>query len=283
MGGSLPLFDKGVSLVCWAYNEEASIQEFLDAAVKLLNSSVKDYEIVLVDDGSTDSMYDIIKKFQESNPRLKIVKNERNMNVGESIVRAVRNASKEFMFWQTIDWSYDISDLRVFLEYLKDYDIVQGVRRKPNEIKVQFLKPFIALLDLFGIKHLSKRADTVPKAIVSVINYVTIRILFGVPLSDFQNVTIYSTKWIQSFDIEARSAFTNPECIIRSYWMGASIKEVPINFIPRKKGIAKGSKPSAIMKAATDILHLWFKWVVLGRLGQVKRGKIERLGRRSKI
>lgn len=274
---STSTFARSVSLLCWAYNEEASIQEYLEKATRLMDAAVEDYEIILIDDGSTDKTYEIAKAFQEKNPRLKIFKNERNLNVGISSQRAIQRATKEFLFWQTIDWSYDISDLRLYLECLKGYDIVQGIRRKPVEVKLRFLKPFALILKLFGIKHLTRRSDTIPKAIVSVINYILIRLLFRIPLSDFQNVTFYPTKWIQSIKFEATSSFANPEGLIKSYWNGMLIKEVPINFIPRDKGEAKGTKPEAIINSVKDILFLWFKWVILGKREFVKEGTICRL------
>src|SRR4030042_3999723 len=109
-------FNRSVSLLSWAYNEEDSIGNFLERASSLMNSVVEDYEIILIDDGSIDRTYQIAKKFQEKNPRLKIFRNEKNLNVGISSQRAIQIASKEYLFWQTTDWSYDISNLRVFLE-----------------------------------------------------------------------------------------------------------------------------------------------------------------------
>lgn len=270
-------FDRGVSLLCWAYNEKDSILEYLEKATQLMALTVEDYEIILIDDGSTDRTYEIAKIFQEKNPRLKIFRNERNFNVGISSQRAIQKASKEYLFWQTIDWSYDISNLRQFLEYLKTYDIVQGVRRKPVDVRIKSLKPFVLVLKLFGIKHLTKRSDTVPKAIVSVINYMLIRFLFRIPLSDFQNVTFYPTKWIQSIKFEAKSSFANPEGLIKSYWNGMSIKEVPINFIARSRGVAKGTRLKAIITSVMDIFKLWFKWIVFGKREFIKEGRICRL------
>lgn len=275
---ALPKFDRSVSLLCWAYNEEDSIMEYLERATQLMALAVEDYEIILIDDGSTDKTYDIAVAFQRKNPKLKIFKNERNLNVGISSQRAIQRATKEHLFWQTIDWSYDISNLRQFLEYLKTHDIVQGVRRKPVNVRLKLMKPIALILKLFGIKHLTKRSDTVAKAIVSVINYLLIRLLFRVPLSDFQNVTFYRTKWIQSIKIEAKSSFANPEGLIKSYWKGMSIKEVPINFIARNKGAAKGTNLRSIINSVGDIFILWFKWIVLGKRDFISNGKIFRLG-----
>ena len=271
---ALARFEKSVSLLCWAYNEEDSIEAYLIQATHVMDESVEDYEIVLIDDCSTDKTNEIASRFQRINPRLKIYRNERNLNVGISSQRAIQRASKEYLFWQTIDWCYDISNLRQYLEYLNDYDIVQGVRRKPVEVKIGLLRPLVAFVRLFGMKHLTRRSDTVSKALVSLVNYLLIRLLFRVPLSDFQNVTFYPTKWIQSIKYESRSSFANPEGLIKSYWSGKSIKEVPISFIPRQQGEAKGTRIKAISTSVQDVFGLWFKWVVLGARGTINKGEI---------
>jgi len=262
----MPKFDHSVSLLCWAYNEEDSIEGYLNRAANLMESVADDYEIVLIDDGSTDKTYQIAENYQKNNPRLKIFRNGKNLNVGFSCKRAIKEATKEFLFWQTIDWCYELSDVRKFLEYLKSYDIVQCVRQKPG------------LRRFFNAKYMASRSDNIKKAVVSVINYTIIRLLFRVPVSDFQNVTFYSTKWIQSVEFEADSSFLNPEGLIKSYWHGKTIKEVPINFIPRKEGCAKGTKLKAIIKSIRDIFTLWFKWVVLGKRGKIIKGKVYKIG-----
>jgi hypothetical protein len=179
-------FDRSVSVLCWAYNEEALIEDFLEEITRLMDASIDDYEIILIDDGSTDRTYEIAKSFCNKNNRLKIYQNGMNLNVGISCRVAISLASKDYLFWQTVDWSYDISNLRVFLEYLKKWDMVQGVRRRPVEVKVRWLKPIVTLSKIFGLKHVTKRSDTIPKAIVSIVNYILIRLLFRVPLSDFR-------------------------------------------------------------------------------------------------
>ena len=61
------------------------------------------------------------------------------------------------------------------------------------------------------------------------------------------------------------------------------IKEVPIDFIPRNTGLAKGTKIRAIAAAINDIFLLWVRWVVLGKRGRIQKGKIYRLGTRDSV
>lgn len=276
---SLPKFDRSVSLLCWAFNEEQLIGNYLVRANELLNNAVEDYEIVVVDDCSTDRTNEIITILKNKIPQIKLIRNPVNLNVGLSSQKAIMNATKEYLFWQTIDWSYDISFLRIFFELLKSYDMVAGVRRAPVEVanSIAVVKPILGLLKLFGIKHITRRSDTIPKAIISIINYVLIRTLFNVPLSDYQNVVFYPTRLIQSITFESKSSFSNPEALFKCFWKGYSIVEVPISFIPRQEGTAKGTRPKAIQSSVLDIFRLWFKWIILGRREMAGKGNIKRL------
>ena len=276
---SLPKFDRGVSLLSWAYNEEALIESFLRRADAMLSRYVEDYEIVVVDDGSKDRTPKILARLSAELPHLRVLTNEVNRNVGYSSRRAVASASKEFLFWQTVDWSYDITLLRVFLELLKTHDVVAGVRRAPVQVRLGLFKPLALLLKLFGVRHLTRRSDTVPKALVSVINYSLIRFLFGFPLSDYQNVVFYSSCLIQPIvaTAEADSSFANPELLYKAFMRGASLVEVPINFIPREAGEAKGTRLKSIRASTKDVFKFWWKWCVLGELKKVPGGRVTRL------
>jgi glycosyltransferase involved in cell wall biosynthesis len=275
----LPKFDRGVSWLCWVYNEEVLIEGYLRRAHAMLAETARDFEIVVIDDCSTDGTNAIIRRLVNEMPEIRLLRNEVNLNVGISSQRAIKAARKEFLFWQTIDWSYDIRHLRVFLELLRTYDVVAGVRRAPVTVAEnrKWLKPVLLLMKLFGIKHLTRRSDTVSKALVSVINYVLVRMLFRVPLSDYQNVVFFPTRLIHSVRYESRSSFSNPEGLIKAYWKGASIVEVPISFLPRQAGEAKGTRLKAIRASVADVFWLWFRWVVCGRREVVRPGSVRRL------
>jgi glycosyltransferase involved in cell wall biosynthesis len=274
---SLPKFDRSVSVLCWAYNEELLIEEFLVRANELLEQYVDDFEIIVVEDGSTDGTRAIIERLIPLYPAIKLLANGRNMNIAYSFKRAINAASKEYLFWQTIDWSYNIQCLRQFLEFLKSYDIVSGVRRAPVKVNIKLIKPIALLLKLFGIKELTKRSDTIPKAIISIFNYMLVRFLFNFPLSDYQNLGFYPSKLIKSIKIEANSSFGNPELLLKAHWRGCSIIEVPISFIPRKAGEAKGTRLKSLIASVKDIFRLWFNWIILRKRELIKKGVITRL------
>lgn len=259
-------------MLTWAFNEEGLVDAFLTRAVELLDANVEEWEIVFVDDGSTDRTGEIVDAWAKRDPRVRVIHNERNLNVGTSCKRAIKAASKEYLFWQTTDWSYDISNLRIFLELLRHYDVVQGIR--PTPIRLFSYIPFIR-----SVYRVKTRSDNFQKAIVSLSNYYIIRVLFGVQFQDFQNVTFYPSKLLQSVELKGDSSFLNPECLLRTYEKGARFIEVPIPFIKRTQGIAKGTKLTSIIRSVRDVFTGWLKWGVNYR-NRVKRfgdGRIHRV------
>ena len=245
----------------WALNEEASVGEYIDRAEKLLRSLSDDFELLIIDDGSTDATARIVETYQESRPWLRLERNGRNRGSGFNTKRALSLATKDYVFWQTVDWAYDLSRLPDAVRHLDRFDVLQGVRQ--------------GTVSVGGL--LSHRSDSAYKGLVSIVNYTLVRVLFQLPVGDYQNVTVYPRGLIQSVTLESESAFTNPECLLKTWWKGASIKEFPVPFLKRQKGLAKGTRIPVVLRSILDILRWWFRWIVLGRRPDKGRGRVSRL------
>jgi glycosyltransferase involved in cell wall biosynthesis len=267
---SLGKFDHSVSLGAWGYNEELLIELFLTRAIDLLDRTVHDWEIVFVDDGSTDSTPELLQKFAQREPRLRVVRHPRNLNVGMGFRTALASASKEYFFSQTVDWSYDISRLRVFLELLKHFDVVQGIR--PVPIRLLSYIPVVR-----SIYRIRRRSDTLYKAVISLANYYILRIFFGVRFHDFQNITFYPIGMVRQIELVGRTSFVNPELLLKSYYRGASFIEVPIRFIKRDLGLAKGTKIKTVMRSLADTARNWIGWGMSYRLKRRHPSEIYRV------
>jgi glycosyltransferase involved in cell wall biosynthesis len=260
-----------VSMICYAFNEEESIADFFARAVELLESTVTDYEIIFIDDCSTDRTWEIAQRFARENDRIRVARNDRNRNIGYSFKRGVSLAQREYLFWQTVDWSYDLSDLRIFLELLQHFGVVIGVR--PVPVRLLAYIPVVR-----SIYRVQTRSDDFFRAFVSLANYYVLRILFGLNAHDFQNIQFHRTKSLQSFELHGESSFLGIEMMIRARSLGLDLIEVPICFVPRTQGHSKGIRPAAIWKSCHDIARNWLKWGWRFRLeGRARHGRIYRV------
>jgi glycosyltransferase involved in cell wall biosynthesis len=254
--GAEPL---SLSMLGWAFDEEEGIAEYIERCEKFLVSLTPDFELILIDDGSTDRTWAILEEHQRTRPWLRLHRNPRNRGSGYNHKLAISLARKDYLFWQMVDWSYDLSHLGEYLPRLgKDCDVLQGVRQ--------------GTVSLSGL--LRRRSDTAYKGLVSIVNYLIVRTLFRLPVRDYQNVTVYPTELIQSVRLESESAFTNPESLLKAWWKGATILEFPVAFLKRQKGVGKGTHPVVVLQTVADIFHWWFLWVVLGRRADKGRGRV---------
>lgn len=248
-----------LSMLGWALNEEDSIAEYIERAGALLHALTDDYELVLIDDGSSDRTWALIMEQQLTRSWLRPYRNVRNRGSGYNTKLAVSLATKDYLFWQTVDWAYDIRGLMRALPDLSSVDVLQGVR-------LDTTSPWALL---------GRRSDNAYKGLVSAVNYRLVRALFRLPLRDYQNVTVYPRRLIQSITLETESAFTNPECLLKTWWRGATFKEVTVPFVKRQRGRGTGTRPRAVIAAVSDILLWWTRWILLGRRDR-GRGRVSR-------
>ena len=267
-------FDRSVSMLAWGYNEEALVEDFLDRAFALLEDTINDYELVFVNDASTDRTGQILADYAQKEPRLRVITHETNLNVGFACRTAIAGAQKEFLFWETVDWSYDLTYLRIYLELLRYFDVVQGIRPAPERL----LSHIPVIRSIYRVKS---RSDTLRKAVISLSNYYLLRLLYGVDFHDFQNVTFYPTALVQSLTLMGTSSFVNPELLIKAHAQGARFLEVPIRFIPRQKGEAKGTKLRTVVRSVRDVLGNWLQWGLRLRLERRRLRRPDQISRVS--
>ncbi len=241
----------------WGLDEQDNLPSYLERAERLLRSISDDFELIVVDDGSRDRTWSIAASAQATRPWLRLLRNDGNRGAAFSAKRAIRAATKDYVFWQTLDWAYDLTNLSVEFPELQRFDILQGVR-----------------LNALTATAFSLRSDSTWKGIISHVNYRLVRLLFRLPLNDYQNVTVYPRRLLQSFEFEADSSFMNPELLLKAWWSGASFKEIPVPFIKRERGIAKGTRWRSVLKSIADILYWWTRWIVLGLRSQRGQGRV---------
>ena len=119
-----------LSIVIPAFNEEKRLSASLDKILSYLKErNITDYELVIVDNHSTDSTSEIIKKFCLKDKRIIYIRNK-NKGKGYAIKRGVLSAKKRFILFSDADLSTPISELDKFLNISNDYDIIIGSRKK---------------------------------------------------------------------------------------------------------------------------------------------------------
>lgn len=149
-----------------AHNEGAGIYDNLKETLKILQGNSRDYEIIVVDDGSSDNTHEEAARFAAENPRVKLLRNETNLGKGGALREGFAESTGDRVVFLDADLDLHPSQLQVFFDCMRDTDagVVIGSKRHPR----------------------SKLHYPLHRKIVSAVYFFLIKLLFRLPIHDTQ-------------------------------------------------------------------------------------------------
>ncbi len=115
-----------LSVVLPAYNEEQVIASTISDILNVLNTWQVDFEVVVVNDGSTDRTGAIVAALVDTHPQLRLITHPTNQGYGAALVSGFAAATKELTFFMDSDGQFDIRDLHMFFPFIGEYDAVMA-------------------------------------------------------------------------------------------------------------------------------------------------------------
>jgi len=154
-----------ISIVIPAYNEEAAIASTIKEIIEYHTESKDEFELIVVDDGSTDNTRKKVKEITENHPQVKLTPLRINRGKGYSVREGMLLASKEWVLFLDADNSTSITELDTFRQHMDNQDILIGSRNLKDSkilipqplVRSMLGKAFPFLVKLFLIKDI---ADT---------------------------------------------------------------------------------------------------------------------------
>ena len=204
-----------LSVVIPAYNEEENIKEVVERAFKEISKIINNFEIVLVNDGSTDNTGKIINSLAKRK-RIRAVHHKKNKGFSGAMETCFRNAKNELILLAPADGQFDFSQTKKFLDEIKGYDVAVGYRIKNSE---NFIRKF-----------------------QSKMFHLLLFLIFGIKLKEISTVSLWRKYVLDTLEITAypRSVMILPELVYKSIKKNYKFIEVPIGWEERKAGEAKG-------------------------------------------
>jgi dolichol-phosphate mannosyltransferase len=122
-----------ISVVVPVYNEEGNLPVLIPALVEVLKNLGRSYEIIFVDDGSSDESRRILKEMASEHASLRILRFKENRGLSTALVAGMREARGEIIVTLDSDLQNDPADIPRLLEYLDRYDMATGWRQKRED------------------------------------------------------------------------------------------------------------------------------------------------------
>ncbi|MGB2867930.1 MAG: glycosyltransferase family 2 protein [Bacteroidota bacterium] len=201
-----------LSVIVPLYNEEESLRELFEKIKEVVGRMKRSFEVIFVDDGSSDNSFKVLQELHAKNPQVKVIRFRRNFGKSAALSVAFKEAVGEFVVTMDADLQDDPEEIPELIERIGDsYDLVSGWK------KVRF--------------------DPLTKTIPSrFFNYVTGK-LTGIPIHDFNcGLKAYRREVVKGINVYGELHRYIPAL---AHWAGYRVTEKPVQHHPRKYGHTK--------------------------------------------
>jgi glycosyltransferase involved in cell wall biosynthesis len=124
---------KDLSVVLPVHNEADSLRELLSRLLPVLKGLNKSYEVILVDDGSTDGSWGVMKELNALNPNVRAIRFKKNCGETAALEAGFKAAKGDIMVAMAADLQCDPGDIPRLLEKMKEYDVAWGLRAERKD------------------------------------------------------------------------------------------------------------------------------------------------------
>ena len=244
----------GLSVFFPAYNDSGTIASMVIRTVQTASELTRDFEIIVVDDGSADSTADIADELARTYPQVRAVHHPTNRDYGAALQTGFRSATKELIFYTDGDAQYDPSELSaLWASMTADVDLVNGYK--------------------------ISRADPMHRILIGRLYHYIVSILFGLKLRDVDcDFRLMRRMIFERINLEKTSGIICVEMMKKIQDAGFRIAEVPVHHYHRAFGRSQFFNFRRLFRTGRDLLLLWYALVVCG---EHRRGDVTPLARQE--
>lgn len=227
--------EPGISVFFPAFNDAGSIGGLVEVALEILPALTDDYEVIIVNDGSTDATAEVLDQLARTNPHVRVVHHERNLGYGAALQTGFRSAEKELVFYTDGDGQYDVHELPALRRLLTDeVDVVNGYK--------------------------IKRSDATSRKLLGGIYNQTARLMFRLPIRDVDcDFRLIRRRKVQEVEITSSTGAVCVELVSKLHRSGCTFAEAPVGHYPRLHGNSQFFTYRRVWDTAVDFSLLWWK------------------------
>jgi len=212
-----------------AYYDEKNIGKVVDAAVVVLEElKLKDYEIIIIEDGSPDKTGEVADKLAEKYQKVRVIHHIKNLGYGATLKDGFLNAKLDYVFYTDGDNQFDLYEMKKFVALIPFSDIVVGYRKHKQ---YSLYRKFTSLS----------------------YNYL-LKLIFNIHYWDIDCAfKLFKTELFRKITINSVDAFIDAEIMLKAKLLNYSVTEIGVMHLPRVDGISTGARPSVIFRTIREV------------------------------
>lgn len=221
------------------WNEENYIERAIDAAREeceelIASREIADYELIIVNDASTDETGKIADKFAANDPRVRVVHHDTNRKLGGSMKSGFSAADGDLVLYTDADLPFDMHDVHRAIRLLRYYDA-----------------------DIVSAYRFDRTGEGYVRTVYSFFYNMLVRVLFGVRMRDINFAfKICRTRIFEHVTLKSEGSFIDAELMVRAKKLGYTVIQFGTDYFPRTRGVSTLSSPRVIVKILREAWSL---------------------------
>jgi len=213
------------------WTEQDYIERAVEAAREecedLMSSrDIADYEIIIIDDASTDDTAVIAARIAKDDPRVILVQHPENRKLGGSMKSGFAAATGDVVLYTDADLPFDMHDVHKAMRLLRYYDA-----------------------DVVSAYRFDRTGEGYVRTVYSFFYNMMVRILFGVRMRDINFAfKLCRSRIFEHVSLKSEGSFIDAELVVKAQKYGFSVIQFGVDYFPRTRGVSTLSSPSVIFK-----------------------------------
>jgi len=217
------------------YNEEAYIHRAVGAAREALTALGADFEIILVDDASTDRTGEVADAIAREEPRVRVLHNERNRKLGGTLRRGYALATKDLVLYSDADLPFDFGQVGRAIHLLE-----------------------FQQADVLAAYRFDRTSEGLLRTFYTLAYSALVRTLFRLRLRDINfSFKLFRRSLLERIELKSEGSFIDAEFLLRARRAGAPIIQMGVDYFPRVRGVSSLASPAVIAGILREMARLW--------------------------
>lgn len=218
----------GLTVVLPCFNEAENVVDAVRRATVAAAAVSDAFEIVVVDDGSTDATAQLASRLADADPRVRLVVHVGNRGYGAALRSGIAAATMPWIFLTDADLQFDLGELAEFVPHADSADLLIGWR-------------------------IARRDPAIRRANAAAWNWL-VRQCFGLRVRDVDCAfKLMRRDVVQPLPLTSTGAMISTELLVRATARGARITEFGVRHLPRVAGEASGANPRVVLRAFREL------------------------------
>jgi glycosyltransferase involved in cell wall biosynthesis len=224
-----------VSLVIPMFNEELNIERAVRAGIEALQTYAGTYEVIVVDDASTDESPSIAARLGEENPKVRLIQHERNRKLGATLRTGFAAARGELLFYMDADIPFDP-------------DILGRAMRAMD----------LTGADMIAAYRHDRTMEGFKRGVYTLVYNWLIGILFGWPHRDINfSFKLMKRSVLEAVELKSEGSLIDAELVVKAKNRGFIIQQIGVDYFPRTRGESHLASFGVVLKILRELVTLF--------------------------